>query len=88
MVVPAGRTRPAPAACADRLRATSPESVALARDLKRRGFRFLGPTTVYAHMQAAGMVNDHVEGCWVRDEVEREQFGAAGMSLSGFTTAR
>ena len=49
------------------LRATSAESVALARDLKRRGFTFVGPTTVYAFMQAMGLVNDHVEGCCVRD---------------------
>ena len=63
---------PAPRTTAD-LRATSPESVALARDLKKRGFRFLGPTTVYAHMQAAGQVDDHVVGCCVRDEVERER---------------
>jgi len=45
--------------------ATSPESVALARDLKRRGFRFVGPTTAYALMQATGMVDDHLAGCWV-----------------------
>jgi DNA-3-methyladenine glycosylase I len=46
---------------------TSPESVALSKDLKRRGWSFVGPTTVYAFMQAMGLVNDHVEGCWVRD---------------------
>jgi DNA-3-methyladenine glycosylase I len=66
---------PLPRTVAD-LRATSPESVALAQDLKRRGFRFLGPTTVYAHMQAAGQVDDHVAGCCVRDEVERERRAA------------
>jgi DNA-3-methyladenine glycosylase I len=44
-------------------RATSPESVALANDLKRRGWRFVGPTTVYAFMQAMGLVNDHLSGC-------------------------
>jgi DNA-3-methyladenine glycosylase I len=43
--------------------ATSPESVALSKDLKRRGFTFVGPTTVYAFMQAMGLVNDHVKGC-------------------------
>ena len=63
---------PAPRAVAD-LRATAPESVALGRDLKNRGFRFLGPTTLYAHMQAAGQVNDHVVGCCVRDAVETER---------------
>jgi DNA-3-methyladenine glycosylase I len=44
----------------------TPESVALARELKRRGFRFLGPTTVYAAMQACGVVDDHVVGCTAR----------------------
>lgn len=43
----------------------SPESKAMARELKRRGFRFVGPTTAYALMQATGMVDDHVLGCWV-----------------------
>ena len=43
---------------------TSPESVAMARELRRRGFRFVGPTTAYALMQATGMVDDHVAGCW------------------------
>ena len=46
------------------------ESKALARDLKRRGFRFCGPTTVYAFMQAMGMVNDHLSGCRFRSRVE------------------
>lgn len=44
--------------------ATSPESDALSKDLKRRGFRFVGSTIVYAHMQATGMVNDHVTACF------------------------
>jgi DNA-3-methyladenine glycosylase I len=44
--------------------ATSPESVAMARELKRRGFVFVGPTTAYALMQATGMVDDHVAGCF------------------------
>jgi DNA-3-methyladenine glycosylase I len=51
--------------------AHTPESGALARDLKRRGWRFVGPTTVYAFMQAMGLVNDHLEGCEIRPEVER-----------------
>ncbi|MEM9400338.1 MAG: DNA-3-methyladenine glycosylase I [Verrucomicrobiota bacterium] len=46
-------------------------SLALSKDLKARGWRFFGPTTAYAFMQAIGMVNDHVEGCAVREEVER-----------------
>jgi len=49
---------------------TSPASVALSKDLRRRGFSFVGPTTAYAFMQAMGMVNDHVEGCHVRGEAE------------------
>ena len=49
---------------------TSPESVALSKDLKRRGWTFVGPTTVYAFMQAMGLVNDHLEGCDVRPAVE------------------
>ena len=45
--------------------ATTPESTAMARELKRRGFRFVGPTTAYALMQATGMVDDHLRTCWV-----------------------
>jgi DNA-3-methyladenine glycosylase I len=45
---------------------TSPESVALSKDLKRRGWTFVGPTTVYAFMQAMGLVNDHLDGCQAR----------------------
>jgi DNA-3-methyladenine glycosylase I len=59
-------TRPAPKTLAD-VPATTPESVAMAKALKRRGFRFVGPTTAYATMQATGMVNDHVADCWVRN---------------------
>jgi DNA-3-methyladenine glycosylase I len=58
--------RPAPTELAD-VPATTPESVALAKALKKRGFRFVGPTTAYALMQATGMVNDHLADCWVRD---------------------
>jgi DNA-3-methyladenine glycosylase I len=47
------------------------ESKALARELKRRGWRFVGPTTVYAFMQAMGLVNDHLDGCDAKPEVER-----------------
>jgi DNA-3-methyladenine glycosylase I len=54
------------------LRALSktPASTALSRDLKRRGWTFVGPTTVYAFMQAMGLVNDHLEGCSVRERVD------------------
>jgi DNA-3-methyladenine glycosylase I len=47
--------------------------VALSKDLKKRGWTFVGPTTCYAFMQAMGLVNDHVEGCRVRDEVEHQR---------------
>jgi len=53
-----------------------PESKALAKELKRRGFAFVGPTTMYALMQACGLVNDHLAACWVRDEVQAEQDAA------------
>jgi DNA-3-methyladenine glycosylase I len=43
---------------------TSPESVAMARELRRRGLKFVGPTTAYAMMQATGIVDDHIAGCW------------------------
>jgi DNA-3-methyladenine glycosylase I len=46
--------------------ATSPESLAMSKDLKHRGFRFVGPTTAYALMQATGMVDDHLARCWCR----------------------
>ena len=50
---------------------TSPESIALSKDLKKRGWKFVGPTTVYAFMQAMGLINDHVKGCIVRAEVKQ-----------------
>jgi len=64
--------RPAPTSFAD-VAAATPESTHLSRALKRAGFRFVGPTTVYATMQAAGLVNDHLANCHVRAEVERAQ---------------
>jgi len=60
--------RPAPASWAE-VPASTPESKALARELKKRGFRFVGPTTVYAMMQAVGVVNDHLADCWVRCDI-------------------
>jgi DNA-3-methyladenine glycosylase I len=51
---------------------TTPESVGLSKALKRAGFRFVGPTTVYAAMQACGVVNDHLLSCHVRDAVQEE----------------
>ncbi len=50
------------------LAAMSPESTAMSKDLKRRGFSFVGPTTMYAFMQAMGLVNDHIEGCFRLDD--------------------
>ena len=52
-------------------KSTSPESVELSKSLKRAGFRFVGPTTVYATMQACGIVNDHLASCFVRRDVEQ-----------------
>jgi DNA-3-methyladenine glycosylase I len=57
----------------ENLPSTTDESKALAKELKRRGFRFVGPTTAYALMQAVGIVNDHVAGCAFRDEAEAER---------------
>ncbi len=59
--------RPRPADGSEIPSATA-ESTAMARELKRRGFRFVGPTTAYALMQATGMVDDHIRGCWVPSE--------------------
>ncbi len=53
------------------LPAKTPESEALAKDLAQRGFTFLGPTVMYSHMQAVGLVNDHVVGCFRRGEIQR-----------------
>ncbi|MGB9224627.1 DNA-3-methyladenine glycosylase I [Mycobacterium sp.] len=56
--------RPRPADLSE-IPSVTAESKAMARELKRRGFRFVGPTTAYALMQATGMVDDHISGCWV-----------------------
>ncbi len=70
---------PAPGAATptsmEALPASTPESEALAKDLKRRGWSFVGPTTVYAFMQSMGLVNDHIEGCFARPECESERAG-------------
>ena len=52
------------------LATTSPSAIALSKDLKKRGWRFVGPTTVYSFMQSMGLVNDHLAGCHVHDECE------------------
>jgi DNA-3-methyladenine glycosylase I len=62
----ADASAPTPRTIAD-VPAQTPGSRALAKDLKAHGFRFVGPTTAYALMQAIGLVNDHVEACWVRE---------------------
>jgi len=62
------------------LPASTEMSTRLSKDLKRRGWRFVGPTTLYAFMQAMGLVNDHLEGCFVRDQAEeaRAAFNVPG----------
>lgn len=50
---------------------TSAESVVISKDLKKLGWKFVGPTTVYAFMQAMGLVNDHVDGCVIREKIEK-----------------
>jgi DNA-3-methyladenine glycosylase I len=60
---PPAESRPRPRSFAE-VPATTPESTAMAKDLRRRGFRFVGPTTAYALMQACGLVDDHLAGCW------------------------
>ncbi len=64
--------RARPATSAD-IPAVTAESTAMARELKRRGFRFVGPTTAYALMQATGMVDDHLAACWVPRTAARNQ---------------
>ncbi len=54
-----------------RAMATTPESIALSKDLRERGFTFVGPTTAYAFMQAVGIVDDHLDGCAIRPRAER-----------------
>ncbi|BDW94494.1 DNA-3-methyladenine glycosylase I [Thalassospira tepidiphila] len=51
-------------------RSTSPTSVALSKDLKKRGWKFVGPTTVFAFMQAMGLINDHAQGCFLRQQID------------------
>ncbi len=67
--------RPAPAGWGD-VPALTPESTALSKALKREGFRFVGPTTAYAAMQACGLVNDHLAGCVARSATEAAQAAA------------
>ena len=62
---------------APQTRSTSPESVALSKELKQRGWKFVGPTTVYAFMQSMGLVNDHVPGCAMRERVAKARLAFA-----------
>lgn len=68
----AGDARNRPATMAE-VPAITPESTALSKELRRRGFRFVGPTTMYALMQSAGMVDDHLAGCWRVSEADPAQ---------------
>jgi len=68
------RFEPAPEALAEpQTASTSEESIALSKELKKMGWKFVGPTTVYAFMQAMGLINDHAEGCSIRSTVEQER---------------
>ena len=69
---PRRRGRPVPARLGD-LAATTPESTAMSKALRKLGFRFVGPTTAYAAMQSLGVVNDHLSGCSVRVACERDR---------------
>lgn len=80
------RYEPAPEALVEpQSVSVSAESVALSRALKKMGWKFVGPTTVYAFMQAAGLVNDHAEGCTIRAEAQRarERFERQGAAAAG-----
>lgn len=61
--------------------ATTEVSIAMSKDLKRRGWSFVGPTTVYAFMQAMGLVNDHLDGCHVREECAQARDRVLGLDL-------
>jgi DNA-3-methyladenine glycosylase I len=76
--------RPAPATLAD-VPAITSESTALARELRGLGFRFVGPTTAYAMLQATGYVDDHLQDCWVRAEPQQDRpsSAASGASAAG-----
>jgi DNA-3-methyladenine glycosylase I len=69
---PSRRRRPVPRVLGD-ITSTTPESTALSKELKRRGFVFVGPTTAYAAMQSLGLVNDHLHGCHVRTACDRDR---------------
>jgi DNA-3-methyladenine glycosylase I len=62
---------------------TTPQSIALSKDLRKRGWTFVGPTTLYAFMQAVGIVNDHLDGCAFRARAERARRAFARPVPSG-----
>lgn len=62
----------------DDIPAQTAESAALSKELKGRGWKFVGPTTLYAFMQAMGLVNDHLAGCWVRESCEESRKAVLG----------
>jgi DNA-3-methyladenine glycosylase I len=65
------RYEPAPSELGEpQTQSTSPASIALSKDLKKRGWKFVGPTTVFAFMQAMGLINDHARGCAMREKAE------------------
>jgi DNA-3-methyladenine glycosylase I len=74
------RYEPAEQRATTEVASTSAESIALSKELKKQGWKFVGPTTVYAFMQAMGLVNDHAEACVTRTQVERarKSFGRPG----------
>lgn len=75
---PHAEDRPAPT----RLVSSTAASTALSKDLKRRGWTFVGPTTMYAFMQAMGLVNDHLAGCWVRVAAEQSRQAVRRLALA------
>ena len=77
---PPRRGRPVPAGLGD-IAASTPESTALSKELKRHGFSFVGPTTAYAEMQSLGLVNDHLQGCHVRTACDRDRKAAVVPAL-------
>jgi DNA-3-methyladenine glycosylase I len=82
------RFEPAPAELsAPQTASTSAASIALSKDLRKQGWQFVGPTTVYAFMQAMGLINDHAEGCVVRDQAEQARAAFARPGGSARTAA-
>jgi DNA-3-methyladenine glycosylase I len=78
---PERTTRPVPTRLGE-VQSTTPESTALSKALKKRGFRFVGPTTAYAAMQSLGLVNDHFEGCHVRTACDHDRGSTTVPELS------